>query len=258
MEKNNRKMRASKTTIVLSVILVMLILVLTTVFFIYPFCKRYYILHRNYDIYGGLTDELTKSEFYTDLTSAESICFLGDSITYGSVTEGIPWYQPLIPYTKGDISSFSFTGYTVTNLIDNRDKITFSDVYVVAIGLNDIIFYDRGDAAFTAEDFAKDIKKLTAIIRDLSPNAKIYYIAPWVFLGFDDTYNARGDEYRETLENCCKEIGCTCINPEPAIKSVFFKDGVGQFMANDFHPNSPEGIGLYSYAVLKAAHDLKE
>ena len=48
------------------------------------------------------------------------------------------------------------------------------------------------------------------------------------------------------------------IDPNPIIQSKLSEEGVDKYMYNENHPNSPQGIGLFSYAVLKANHNQRE
>ena len=100
MLRNSYSKRLSKTAIILSVVLVLLVSALLFIVF-YPKIEHYRVLHKNYELYGGMTDELKDSTFYEDLQSGKSVCFLGDSITFGATTNGVPWYQPMVPYIKG-------------------------------------------------------------------------------------------------------------------------------------------------------------
>ena len=49
-----------------------------------------------------------------DMESGMSFCFVGDSITRGSVTDDIPWYEPMKPFITGEIMNFSEGGWTST------------------------------------------------------------------------------------------------------------------------------------------------
>lgn len=255
MSTAKRKTGTRKTTIGLSVVFVLLAIGTCLLFRFYPQIHKYYIDHRSYKVYGGMTDELRDSEFYEDMQSGRSFCFLGDSITYGSVTEGIHWYQPLIPYINGEISDFSFSGYSVINLVDSADKIPDADIYVIAIGINDILFPDDDDSAKTGEEFAGKCKELGDLISDRNPGSKIYFISPWSFVDCDISFVERGDQFRSSLEEICLTTEYRYINPDPIIQSVIAEEGSDKYMYNDFHPNAPNGVGLFSYAVLKDAHD---
>ena len=255
MEKANRKTGISKTAIVLSVVLVLLVVCSFVLLKFYPKIHAYYVDHRSYKVYGGMTDELKESEFYEDMQSSKSFCFLGDSITSGSVTEGIPWYQPLTPYITGTVSNFSHGGWTVNNLIDEADNIPEADIYVIAIGINDILFPEDEYSCQTAKEFAAECKELGEILTTRSPDTKIYFILPWSFIDADNSFVERGNKFRSALAQTCIAKGYGYINPDPAIQSVIADEGSDKYMFNDFHPNAPDGIGLYSYAVLKDARE---
>lgn len=255
MKSADMKNGISKTTIILSVILVMLVAGAILFFKFSPQIHNYYVVHRNYKVYGGMTDELKDSEFYEDMQSGKSFCFLGDSITAGSVTEDIPWYQPLTPYISGTVSNFSRGGWTVSNLIDKADNIPEADIYVIAIGINDILFPEDEDSAPTALEFAARCKELGELLTNRSPGSKIYFILPWSFIDSDTSFVERGNRFRSALAQTCIAKGYGYINPDPVIQSVIEDQGASKYMYNDFHPNAPDGIGLYCYAVLMDAHD---
>jgi len=210
-------------------------------------------LQHDYDVYGGMTDELRDSALFDDMQSGKTFCFLGDSITNGTVTYGLHWYQPLLKYIKGDVTSLSYKGWEVKNLIDNRDIIVKTDVYVIAIGINDALTI--GEKSITASKFADRCSFLANRIRNINPDADIYFIAPWYYFGFDDERMQRGDEFRHALGEMCAQYNYNYINPNPFIEKEFEKEDISKFMLNNFHPKAPDGIELFSYAVLKSAHE---
>ena len=258
MKTENGKTKNSKAPVVLSVIIAALVIGALAVYVIYPAVHKHQVDNRSYPVYGGMTDELKESELFRDMQSGKSFCFLGDSITYGSLTEGIHWYQPLIPYIKGDIKELSHGGWAVKNLIDEGGNIPEADIYVIAIGINDILFPNDEDSAHTSEDFISRCSQLGDIINSRSPGAKIYFIAPWSFIDLDISFVKRGDEFRNALEEWCADTDYIYINPDPVIQSVIAEEGSDKYMCNDFHPNAPDGVGLFSYAVLKEALNIKE
>ena len=109
------------------------------------------------------------------MESGKSFCFVGDSITKGNEIYGIHWYEPLIPYIRGNISDFSHGGWTVSDLVKRKSRLPSSDIYVVAIGINDVMHPDSVRSAATAEDYVQSIRQLTESIVSVSPNAKIYF-----------------------------------------------------------------------------------
>ena len=254
MNENTRKVKNSKTTIALSVVFVLLVMVFLGIIF-YPNINDYMIRQQNNRLYGGMTAELKDSNLYKELRSGKSVCFIGDSITSGYHTNEVPWYQPLTKHIKGQVYNFSRSGWTIKNLIDNSEKIPAADIYIIAIGINDILFYEESYASHTSDEFAQNAGKLTSLIKNRSSGAKIYYISPWTFCNLKQSYFDRGDEYRNALVSYCNDSGCIYINADPVISSVLAEEGTEKYMFNQFHPNAPDGIGLFSYAVLKAAHD---
>ena len=214
-----------------------------------------YINKWQYKIYGGMTPELKDSELYEDMRSGKSFCFMGDSITYGSFTEGIGWYIPLTNYIKGDVSNLSFGGWKVLDLIDHRASIPEADIYVIAIGINDILFFDHEQSAHTASELTDRLDRLSDIIFEISPEAKLYFISPWTFVNQVEFYNERGLQLRTTFSDWCSSKGFIYLDADTVILSVLEKEDPGKYMLNDFHPNSNKGAGLFSYAVLKADHE---
>ncbi|PWJ70443.1 lysophospholipase L1-like esterase [Ruminococcaceae bacterium R-25] len=209
----------------------------------------------NYKIYGGMTDELTDSDLFEDLQSGRSICFLGDSITAGTEINGVHWYDPMAPYIKGDISNLSTGGWMVQDLIDQTANIPKADIYIIAIGINDVLFNNTVKSSKTPAEFARRASVLTESINGISPSAKIYFIAPWTFISEKEELNESGIQYRSALKDLCAEKGFKYIDPNPVIVSVLDAEGTDKFMFNSFHPNAKEGVGLFSYAVLKTAHE---
>lgn len=252
MVKNTDSKKFSKTVIVLSVVLILLVSALLVIVF-YPKIDHYRILHQRYELYGGMTDDLKDSELYKDLQSGKPICFLGDSITFGATTNGVPWYQPMVPYIKGEIFNYSASGWQVKDLINSIDNIPVADIYIIAIGINDILFIDKPTASVTADDFVRNIDNLATLIKNKSNGAKIYFISPWPFVNLSEDYSVRGNEYRKAMNDYCDNTDCIYIDADPIIVSILNIEGAEKYMYNKYHPNSPNGIGLFSYAVLKAS-----
>ena len=254
MVKKTDSAKTKKTAAILSVVLVLLILVFLGIIF-YPDINDFRIRQKNNRLYGGMTSELKDSSLYKDLRSGKSICFLGDSITSGYHTDEVPWYQALTPHIKGEVFNYSRSGWKINDLIGHGDEIPSADIYIIAIGINDILFYNEYNASETADDFAVNAGRLTDLVKSKSSGAKIYYVSPWTFCDLKESYFIRGDEYRKALASYCESSGCIYINADPVISSVLADEGFEKYMFNQFHPNAPDGIGLFSYAVLKAAHD---
>ena len=252
MRNGGKKAENRPFTIILVIILTMLSVYFFAVYIAYPRYMHNRLIRLEYNVYGGLTDELKKSELFKDMESGKSFCFVGDSITKGNEIYGIHWYEPLIPYIRGNISDFSHGGWTVSDLVKRKSRLPSSDIYVVAIGINDVMHPDSVRSAATAEDYVQSIRQLTESIVSVSTNAKIYFIAPWALPGWDEGTIERGRQFRSALKDCCGAYKNIYIDPEPAIMSVLNDKGSSVFMKDGCHPNAAAGVGLYSYAVLSA------
>lgn len=253
MKRSKGKTRI--TTIILSVILAVCLLGFLSVYIIYPKYMHNYLIKQDYQVYGGMTEDLKDSELFEDLNSGKTVCFIGDSITYGTEAFGIHWYEPLIPYINGEIINMSYGGWTVSDLLKRSGKIPEADVYVIAIGINDVIHPDSQKAAKTPEEFIEGINTLDKKISSLSPVSKSYYISPWALPGWNQEFNNRRSLYGKALEHWCDKAGRTCIDPEPVIMQVMTEKGSDVFTKDGLHPNAENGVSLYSYAVLTAAHN---
>jgi hypothetical protein len=240
-----------KTTLILSVVLALLVALLIGLIY-YPIHMHNKMKALDYEVWGGMTDELTDSEFYEDMQSGKSFCFMGDSITRGSVIWDIPWYEPLLPYINGEVSQLADGGWVVNDLIKRADKIPDADVYVIAIGINDVLSpYDEG-VATTAEEYTASLQELLDCVTAVNPEARVYFISPWIY--FNEDPDARGESFREAQREWCNGNDSVYIDPLPAMLSVMDEEGATRFMFNGCHPTAPDGVGLYSYGVLEAEH----
>lgn len=251
MDKGSSKTKHGKYTVALSIILVLIVCAALLVFVIRPA----YVQMKSYELYGGINDELMDSELFEDMQSGKSFCFLGDSITEGSTIE-IQWYRPLLSYIKGDCVRLSHGGWTVKDLIVNSDRIPVADVYVIAIGINDVGAFESDWCAATPDDFTDRLGQLSQILEVISPDARQYYVTPWLLVDHGAEMDERGNQFREAEISWCNETAYMCIDPAPVMLSVFEREGAKKFMRDDgIHPNAVNGISLYAYAVLQAAHD---
>lgn len=201
--------------------------------------------------YGFMTSDLKDSELFDDMQSGKSFCFLGDSITYGTETGEFPWYHHLEKYIKGDVSNLSYSGWTAGTLVAERENIPEADIYVIAIGINDAVFYDIENA----DIYVDNLRTLKDYLRGINPDCKFYFITPWLFYGQWEVREPRREEFTDALKAWCAEEDLICIDPQPIIREMIGENGVRIFMTTDnMHPNRMFGIGLFSRAVLEAEH----
>lgn len=145
---------------------------------------------------------IADNKFFELVNSCKSICFLGDSITQGTKNSGVPYYEPLMQYIKTEVHNFSYGGGTVKTLINHADEISKvnSDIYIIAIGTNDVRYCNKASCAMTPEEYTAELMQLEKLIAH--DDALFVYIAPW--------YSIDGDPYcslsftRQNLRNTAK------------------------------------------------------
>ncbi len=150
-----------------------------------------------------MTEAMRGSRIYRLLQDAETVCFVGDSLTEGTMNGGVPWYEPMRPWIRGKIFNISQGGVTAKSLtayslpsIVNMEAALF----IVATGANDILFRDPLFCAMTAADYIHNLKKLRDAVCTRRPDAKFVFIAPW--LATDGDASLIGGESRRTRTNC--------------------------------------------------------
>lgn len=204
-----------------------------------------------------ITDEMEGSGFLDSIGNAGSVCFIGDSITYGTKNGGVPWYEPLEGVIEGTIGSVSYGSWTTLDVINNLHNLQPADVYVVAIGTNDVRYNNAEVGAATAEDYITNIETIEQAARDLNPDCTIWFIAPWISFDGDqvsplpiEEVTARRIEYSEDLEQFCEEHGDNYIDPNPYIENAVTHAPQTDYLLDWIHPNVRQGVALYCEAVI--------
>ena len=208
-----------------------------------------------------VTDEIASSEFFETVTTADSVCFIGDSITFGTKNGGVPWYEPMESYLEGEVLNLSYGGWTTLDILNNLDNIPAADVYVIAIGTNDVRYYDPSLGAVTADDYIANMEQIRQAISDKSPDGIVYYIAPWISFDGDmvsplsiEEVNERREDYSAALENFASERNDRYIDPNPYIDNVVSRLPQSDYLLDWIHPNVRQGVALYSEAVIRSGY----
>ena len=206
-----------------------------------------------------VTDEMRQGILYPLLSDASSVYFIGDSITEGTKNGGYPWYEPIQTAVNGKIFNFSVAGGTVKTLLDHVDDINqqTADLYVIAIGANDVRYRDDAGCAMTAEEYVSCLKTLADGICEKNPAAKFVFIAPWTSADGDREtklkYTSKMkliQEYAEALENFCESDGYSFVNANPYIDSCLSHYITSDYLMDNVYPNSTGGIRLYAEAAM--------
>ncbi|MBP7176299.1 MAG: CapA family protein [Thermoclostridium sp.] len=204
--------------------------------------------------------EMKNTAFYQLLEKSDSVCFVGDSITAGSKNGGFGWYEPMMAAFPGStVFKQAWGSATTMTLLDHSDEISgcSTDLFVIAIGTNDVRYRDENICALDSESFIENINTLVFNIKQSNPGAEFAFIAPWLALDNDpftkidvDERDALLKEYGQALKDYCSKNAHVFINPNPAIAEVLTRYAPSGYLLDHIHPNANRGITLYSEKVL--------
>ncbi len=207
-----------------------------------------------------LTKKMEEGVLLGALRRAGSVCFVGDSVTEGSKNGGCGWFEPIEEHLGGKrVFNFSKGGCTVSYMLNRASEIPSADLYVVALGVNDVRYRDERVCAMTSEAFIAQIIALKDRLLAKTSSAKFVFIAPWPStdgdpfsrLSYADKTKLNG-EYATALEKYCAGIGMPFINANAAIQAELESAPCGTYLLDHIHPNAAAGVLLYSRAVLSA------
>ncbi|MBP3729554.1 MAG: CapA family protein, partial [Lachnospiraceae bacterium] len=206
-------------------------------------------------------ESLQRSEVFRMLSEAERICFVGDSITEGSANGGVGWFEPLETFFKSEPIRCGWGSSTVQTLLrDHRKEIgdAKADLFVIAIGTNDIRYREEDLCAMTPEAYTESLKELRELIQTRNPSARFLFVAPWTAQDGDSSSRlAYGEKkemikaYTEALRTMCRQSGDGFSDPNPYIESWITKYPQSEFLLDAIHPNNDSGVRLYAEAVLQ-------
>ena len=220
-----------------------------------------------YENSSTLTDwnpEYKDKEIFKLIDESESITFIGDSITEGTKNGYVPWFIDLMDcFSDKEVHNISKGGYTTKRIVkDYKQEIldTKSDLYIMAIGTNDVRYRNEKTCAMTSEAYIDEIKEIIKIVKDSNKDAKIVLISPWMTLKNDNISklkekekDAMIDEYSNALEEFANENEYSYINPNPYLREYFKNHDYKSYMIDAIHPNSTTGITLYSKAIFESS-----
>ena len=208
-----------------------------------------------------VVEKYKNKELYKLINNSENITFIGDSITEGTKNNFHPWFEPLVhSFDNKKIINISKENYTTKRiLIDFKNHILSSktQLYIIAIGTNDIRFRNQTICAMNKNEFIEEINKIVDLIKKSNINSKIVLITPWMSLPSDTISIVHGnekkklyDEYSFSLKEYCEKNNFTFINPNLYLETILNENSKKKYLIDFIHPNDNEGIELYSEAVL--------
>ncbi len=197
------------------------------------------------------------------LKAADAVCFIGDSLTAGSNNGGYPWYEPIAnAFIDKEYYSVSAGGLTSLQLLSAYHEALLkarADLFIIAVGANDIRYRDESVCAMTPEAYAQALLESVDLLRTGNPDAKFIFVAPWPALDNDrytrllpEDKSILYSEYTTALRDVCETNGFLFVDPTDRILEQFGTEAVSRYMSDHIHPNAGDGILLYSQAFLLA------
>lgn len=231
--------------------------------------KYYYYTEEDYKNIKQLSmieinEEYKNTEIYKLLDESKSITFIGDSITAGSRNDKHPWYESLIEdFDDKKIINISKGGYTVKRIVKDYKKeilASKSDLYIIAIGINDIRYRDKEVSSMTGKEYVKDMESLVKLIKKSNSKAKIVLIPPWTTLPGDkgckvdeESKQQLIDSFSEHLKEYAENNRYVYIDPNEYLDEFFENNDYLKYMVDVIHPNSTTGVTLYSKAIFEGS-----
>lgn len=225
---------------------------------------RYYFLpdgYRRQEVWPlQISAEEKTSPLYKVLSNAKKVCFSGDSLTEGTKNGGYGWYEPMMAAFPGvQAVKKAWGGSTSVILLEKRDELiqAAADVYVIAVGTNDVRYRDSRQCAMDAKAFVSNLDALRSAVAGKNRGAVFVFIAPWMSLDFDTVSKLKTGEkndmllqYTDALKKYCAGNGCLFVDPNPAIRQKLMREPYSDYLLDAIHPNAGSGIELYSSAVI--------
>lgn len=207
-----------------------------------------------------ITEEMKNTEIYKLINESKNICFIGDSITAGSRNGGYGWYEPLMAaFEEKTVMREAWDSATTLTLLDNSDTIAArkADLYVIAIGTNDVRYRNKKTCAMNADVYVENINALIEKVTESNSNTNFILVAPWLALD-NDPYTKlevekRDDmlkEYGQKLKVYCEKRGYLYVDANEEIYTEFLNSSTEKYMLDHIHPNAGDGIKLYSEKIL--------
>ncbi|MEQ8237058.1 MAG: CapA family protein [Syntrophomonadaceae bacterium] len=208
-----------------------------------------------------LTPEMQTTDLFRLLSKAKSVCFVGDSITAGTKNGGYGWYESLMEAFPAVITEREAWGSATTvTLLENSGAIAGreADLYVIAIGTNDVRYRAKSSCAMTPQEYIQNIDLLVKRILEAKPAAKVVFISPWLALDNDPNSalpsqerDTMLQEYGEALAAYCGAEHHTFIDPNPALRKFLVTHATSPYLLDHIHPTADQGIELYSRMVAE-------
>ena len=227
--------------------------------------KKYYFINNTYEDFDksrnylcDILNKYSETIIYRYIDTSNSITFIGDSITEGTKNGFHPWYEPIFKCFKNkkviNISKGSYTTKLILKYYKNEIIKSKTDLYIIAIGINDIRYRKESICAMNSENYIQQINEIVNLAKN--KNSKFIFIAPWFSTSYDIISEIKHEdklklikEYSLAIENYSKINNHIFINPNEYLEKIIINN-TERYMVDFIHPNSNEGIELYSESVF--------
>lgn len=206
-----------------------------------------------------VVDDIKNGVFYTELKKHSKVCFIGDSITAGSMNGGYGWYEPLLSYTDAEVYRIAHGGATTKSIMQDISKVqSNTTLFVIALGTNDIRYRERSMCAMNENEYIENITTLVSHIKGINSNASFIFIAPWVSRENDTGSRVNHidklgliQSYSSKLKTYASDNNYGYIDINSSISATLDRYIESNYMLDAIHPNSSAGIKLYAELVMK-------
>lgn len=194
------------------------------------------------------------------LASSSKTVYVGDSVTDGCKNGGYGWFEPIArAWPAADYVVEAHGGATIKTLLKDGSKIAAhqAQVYVIAVGTNDIRYRQPQLCAMTAEEYVASIDLLVAQVLGQNPHASFVFVAPWPSLDMDPFTRVPHQqkaaiyaEFTEALRQYCHDRGHLFADPSAEILAAINLKPGNHYLKDHIHPNATRGIRLYSQKFI--------
>ena len=209
-------------------------------------------------------DSLTpeRAVLFELLAHARKTVFLGDSITAGSNNGGYGWFEPWQGiFRENTFVGAGKAGATSKTVLENLPNILAlhrdADLWVIAIGVNDVRYRDKRIGAIDEREFTDNLSQITQLITMANPQAKTVFVSLWPAYRLDQNSKLPEPSRDLLIETFNKALGDFCtshdalfIDAYKIIKDFLSVRVYSDYLVDHIHPNGLQGVLLYSNAVL--------
>lgn len=201
---------------------------------------------------GGGVSLTNKQKFYELMSTSSKIVWIGDSITedatgYRSLIEGL--------FPEKNFISEAVGGYTTKDVLDNIVSFTAHspDLYIVAIGVNDVRYNDSRGAVTQTNYLANMLNILTPL---KNAAANVVVISIWPSFWRDNfsallhkATNEKITQYNTSLAKLCADNSCYYIDSNSVVNEYVNIYNAYSISTDGIHP-AGQGVELYAQATL--------